>query len=194
MLAESSWVDFRSAGFNFQHWLELEARVETALYRGEREDLVRRWSAEFRAQRWSLVERQQTVRALGTSMRGRALLAGAALGFSRRASLLEASYLARRLVNEDYPDAECRGWLLRAGIAAVAGEDPKSALRAAIDVADRYDLQLLGAAARARLAPLVDGDETNTLRTRADDWMRTRGVRRPDRLLAMLIPGWPLPA
>jgi hypothetical protein len=46
------------------------------------------------------------------------------------------------------------------------------------------------AAARRRLGRLVGGDEGATLVGAADAWMHAQDVRRPERMTAVLTPGF----
>ena len=39
----------------------------------------------------------------------------------------------------------------------------------------------------------LDGDEGRALIESADAWMTGQGVKRPDRMSAMLVPGWSHP-
>ena len=58
---------------------------------------------------------------------------------------------------------------------------------------DAAGLRLYAAAARRRLGELVAGDEGHRLVEQADAWMKVQNVRRPDRMTALLAPGFPDP-
>src|SRR6516165_2949555 len=55
------------------------------------------------------------------------------------------------------------------------------------------DLRLHAAAARRRLGEQVGGSEGYRLVEQADAWMKGQKVRRPERMTALLAPGFPDP-
>jgi hypothetical protein len=64
------------------------------------------------------------------------------------------------------------------------------------DAAGRLDaagLRLHAAAARRRLGERVAGSRGQRLVEQADAWMKGQNVRRPDRMTALLAPGFPAP-
>jgi hypothetical protein len=80
------------------------------------------------------------------------------------------------------------------GTIAAQQRDLKTAigeLRQAAHGYDAADMAMHAAATRMRLGRLVGGDEGARLEREAEAWMSERGVRRPERLTAMLAPGFP---
>jgi hypothetical protein len=55
-------------------------------------------------------------------------------------------------------------------------------------------MKLFAAAARQRLGELVGGTEAEPLRAAAAQFMETQGVKAPERMVAMLAPGFSLPS
>jgi eukaryotic-like serine/threonine-protein kinase len=47
------------------------------------------------------------------------------------------------------------------------------------------------AAARRRQGELLGGDEGRALITAANGWMTSQGIRKPGRITAMYVPGFP---
>jgi hypothetical protein len=82
--------------------------------------------------------------------------------------------------------------LLLAGAAALRGENDRSvqALRDAARLFDETNLALFAAVARLRLGALLGGKEGASLVAEADEWMLAEGVRRPERIAAMMAPGF----
>ncbi len=114
MLRELHW-DAPLGGFQFQHWLAFDAMAENLLYQGEGHRILERHADDLASLRWSLVERQQPVRALSRSLWGRAWLARAERGLDVARAVVTVSALARSLVSEGYPDAIARGTCSRPG-------------------------------------------------------------------------------
>ena len=82
--------------------------------------------------------------------------------------------------------------LLEAGAAFQVG-DRKSAsthLRATIEHAEGGGMPLCGACARLRLAELVGDDEAEKISAPAQAWMKEQGIIEPDRVLAVVAPGF----
>jgi hypothetical protein len=88
--------------------------------------------------------------------------------------------------------AQARARLLRAGVANRRGDTASavSLLRAALGVFVSDDLALHVAATRSALGSLVGGDEGRALLAAADTWFASEGVKRPERFVAMMAPGF----
>jgi hypothetical protein len=116
--------------------------------------------------------RIQTVRAEWTWLRGRALLACG--------DAAVAAPLAKRLAGEGVGYAVCWGRMLDAGISARRGDAAAARARLAevVALARAHDLAMCRAAAQLALGD-ADGEEA----------MTAEGVARPDRIVAMLLPG-----
>ena len=81
--------------------------------------------------------------------------------------------------------------LAGAMIAHASGDDvdAEHTLRRAVVLADSVDMALHAAAARHRLGLLLDGEAGAAMVKSAEEAMRTRGVRVPERYAQMLLPG-----
>ena len=180
-----------------QHFFALLSRCEIALYRGDpgsaRALLEERRGALGR----SLLLRVVMIRAEMLHLDGRIALAEAAaedLG-GRTTSLRRARCAARKLRRIRLPIARSWARLLEASAAQLEGSGTRAAalLRSALAELDASETALHAAAARTRLAEIVGGAEGEGLAARARAWMTAQGVRNPDRLVAMLLPGAPRP-
>jgi tetratricopeptide (TPR) repeat protein len=63
-------------------------------------------------------------------------------------------------------------------------------LEAGVRLAAQCGRQMLAAAGRRQLGRLLGGDEGKALVREADDAMEAEGIRRPERIAAMLVPGF----
>lgn len=63
-------------------------------------------------------------------------------------------------------------------------------LRAAIAFFTAEETPLYAHPARRRLGRLLGGAEGAALVAESDAWMAAQGVRNPERLTAMVLPGW----
>jgi len=174
-----------AVGFHLQHWWELEARTELAIYRGDTRDRVAELEPQFRALGKSLLLRIQFVRANSVWVWARLCLA---LGEERQA---EASRAARKLAHEGVDYAQFWSALLSAALASE--RDPRGAaemLAEAAPIAERIGMPLLARVAELRRAQLRENDSHAADAIR---WLRAQGAVDPDRLAAVLAPGFTLP-
>jgi eukaryotic-like serine/threonine-protein kinase len=178
-------------GFHLQHYSALLAMEQGDLYAGDAVSASRRLEAQWPALKRSLLTRIQVLRVEVFQLRGRVALAMAARGTDVKLHLAAASEDAKRLEGERMAWAEPHGSLLRAAIAAAKGDDRGAVrcARAALRGYERADMGLYAAAARRRLGELIGGDEGRGLEKASITWMTEQGIRRPERMTAMLAPG-----
>ena len=105
------------AGWHLQHWADLTARAEIALYRGDGAAAVRAWEAEWSQLRASLLLRMCMVGIQTRYSLGRALVQA-----GEPAQVTRAAKLARELGARNTAWAKCLGKTLEAGVAARRGE------------------------------------------------------------------------
>lgn len=163
--------------YHMQHWYELRARSELALYEGDAatgRDLL---AAAEDGIRRALLLRAQTIRTEYEWIRGKSALARVAAG-EDPALLAIAARQAKALRGEGVGYATTWARLLDAGVAARSGVAPRPILEDARRLADANDLAMIAAACRLAL------DDA-----RGEEAMRAETIKRPDRVLAMLIPG-----
>jgi hypothetical protein len=171
-------------GVHIQHWMELDAQGELALYEGEVAEALARFRRERLQGRVLLLSRLQRVRTLLAGLEGRLLAAQGAEGAAAR----RIAALAQALDQEQVAHARVQAALLRAALACRAGD--RDALRGqlslAILLAEASGLQAHAACASRRwqqsaLGPLPGSEP--------DLFFQAQRVREPDRLVALYAPG-----
>ena len=177
-----------------QHYALLMAAVQAALYDGDGEAAA----AELRA-RWPALARSMLlgvslVRHEAWALRARAALlrAAHARGWRRRRHLAGVWRALRVVGSDDFAPAAPSVALWRAGAAHIAGDD-ETAVRLLADAESGFtaaDMRMMAACARRSRGVLLGGDEGAALVASAEDWLRSRRVVAPPRLVAMLAPGF----
>ena len=177
-LERASWIPEHVA-FHVQHFHELIARGEIAVYTGEPADVARLHEG-FDHLSKSMLLRITSVRTQYEYLRGR--LAIAELRDPRA-----AEKYARQLGRESYRPARVWAHVLRAGAAMLRDERERAAehLAAAETAATDVGMKLTAAVARRRLAELK-GDEALSIAATSD--MATLGIRAPAKMTALLVP------
>ena len=180
--------------FHVEHWWDLLGQTQVALYRGDGETALRQVDEAWPRLKSSLLLMVQLTRIEAMQLRGRAALqvARTADGAVRRRLLAQVEADARAIAKEKMPWATALAHLLAAGAAAVAGDTERARGRLIEAVAglDAAGLALYGAAARARLGGLDDSDAGKAMVANALAWLTRQNVRRPERMIAMLAPGF----
>ena len=177
--------------FLLQHWYGEMGQVECLLYTGEAEAAWNLVGTLWPRLEQSLFLRAQIVLVSSLCFRARTAIA-AAIARETDPSLLESAERdARRIEREEVPWAIGLALLLRAGAASARGQKERalSLLEAAEEALSAADMALHAILARRRRGQLLSGDQGRTLVEEADRWMSDQGVRRPDRMAAMLAPG-----
>jgi hypothetical protein len=167
--------------------------VQIGLYQGEGSTAWERVTGQWPTLARSHLLRIQQVRIFLLHLRARAALAVAPTAPEPGPLLRAAERDARRLRRERIAWAEALAQLVRAGV-AMGRHDAGAARQLLEDAADRLDaagLRLHAAAARRRLGERVGGSEGQHLVEQADAWMKGQNIRRPDRMTALLAPGFP---
>jgi serine/threonine protein kinase len=185
--------EWSQQGFHVQHMNRLFDEVQIDLYQGEGSAAWQRVTGQWPALARSYLLRVQQVRIFLLHLRARAALAATPAAADPGPLLRAAERDARLLRRERVAWAEAQAQLVRAGV-AMGRHDAGGARQLLEDAAGRLDaagLRLHAAAARRRLGELVAGDQGRRLLEQADAWMKGQNVRRPDRMTALLAPGFP---
>jgi serine/threonine protein kinase/tetratricopeptide (TPR) repeat protein len=191
-MADEASARWSHAGFQVQHWYDLTAQVQIALYRGEgaraREVLAGRWAGL----NGSLLLRIEVVRIEALVLRARAALAAAATSSANSELLREAERDALTLAGQPAAWGKALAEALLAGVAARRGaaDEARDRLREAEEAFAAAHMALHAALARRRRGQLVGGDQGRTLVAAADAWLADQRIARPDRWAAMLAPGF----
>jgi serine/threonine protein kinase len=187
--------EWSQQGFHVQHMNRLFDEVQIDLYQGEGSAAWERVTAQWPALARSYLLRVQQVRILFLHLRARAALAAAGAVADPGPLLHAVERDARLLRRERIAWAEALAQLVRAGV-ALGRRDAEGARQLLEDAVGRLEaagLHLHAAAARRRLGEQVGGREGRRLVEQADAWMKGQNVRRPDRITALLAPGFPGP-
>jgi tetratricopeptide (TPR) repeat protein len=184
-----------AAGFHVEHYNALVAQTFTDLYDGRVEDSYRRVTG-----RWPEILRSQLLRVEGGNVSLRQLRGTSALAYAEAKPelaprlLREARADARAMARTGMKWARVEANVLLAGIECARGADGRDRavplLRAAIADGDALSMKLYSEAARYSLGRLLGGDEGAEHTRAAETWMRSVGVKRPDKMVAMLAPGF----
>ncbi|HVH46177.1 MAG TPA: hypothetical protein VM925_27695, partial [Labilithrix sp.] len=179
-------------------YLHVVAIAQIALYRGDPAGALALLSAAWPRLVASMSLYVQNFRVTLRHLRARCALgllaqSGARISRLRRWRLLQlARTEAKRLSSEDVVWAPALARLIDAGVAAVTDARSEAAEhleRAAKDLRG-LDMMLHAAAADHERGLLISGDAGRALRRSAETWMLDARVQRPERLAAMLVPGF----
>jgi len=184
-LSTDSWAS-TNYGYHLQHWLELNAHVEIAIYEGSPVD------KEFVQKHLKGLARSFLLQVLVTRcdtawMLGRMALAEPVVGPAQRRT-------ARRSIAKlqacDTRYSVVLASMLRATL-AIHERDVRRAvaeLKTTIELGDKTDTQLITAAARRRLGALLGGEDGRLLTERAEQWMAAAGIKNFDRMTNLVSP------
>jgi hypothetical protein len=179
-------------GFHVQHMNCLFDEAQIDLYQGEGRAAWERVTGEWPALARSHLLRVQQVRIFLIHLRARAALAAAPAAAEPAPLLQAAEPDARLLRRERIAWAEALAQLVHAGV-AMGRHDTQRARQLLQDAASRLEaagLRLHAAAARRQLGEHLGGSEGHRLVEQADAWMKGQSIRRPDRMTALLAPGF----
>ena len=181
--------------FHVEYWWAMLSDGQIDLYLGDAEAAHRNIVAPWPALDRSMLLLVQLTRIEALQLRARAALMLARQQPARRQALRrEAARDAAALARQGTALALPWAALLRAGVAALAGDDA-GALRLLAEAArgfDAADMALYAAATRRRQGQLLGGDAGAALCAAADAFMTGQGIVDPARMGAMLAPGFPV--
>lgn len=193
-----SMAQWSKTGFLVQHWQAMLWESEADLYAGEGASAWERVARDSRKLKDSHLVRAQFVRILTKFVKARSALASwAALPASSKADrLADAQRAQRELEREDAAWAVPLAAMVAAGLAKARGDvgEAERFLRKAVELAGACNMSLHAAAARHRLGLLLGGDQGAAMVDEAEEAMKARGVRVPERYAQMLVPGTWRPA
>jgi hypothetical protein len=190
--AEDSIRRWSLEGFHVQHFSALTSHLCIDLYRGDGKAAWDRMESEWPKLASSMLLRVLCARVEAFALRGRSALAGARAGVKPDSLLRCAADQARNLKREKLTFTRGLGELLDAGVAA-SRKVPDAAARhlsAAIEVFDACSMAGFAAAARYQRGRIIGGDEGRALISASEELLRRQKVQKPDRLVAMLAPGF----
>jgi tetratricopeptide (TPR) repeat protein len=191
--ADAANARWSADGFHRQHYNHLQARVQTALYRGRAADAWRLAERQVTSVRQSWWLRVQIMRIETAYLQARCALGVAAEGRDVRRMLAVAARDADRLAREDTRWSNPLALLVRATVAHLRGQEDVAAARLsdAVEAFGAADMRLYEAVARRRLGILVGGERGRTLQREAEDWLAAEAIRNPAAMSRLLAPGLP---
>ncbi len=179
--------------YQLQHMFGLCSRIDLALYRGRPEAVTERLPGELKAVRRAMLDRAPMQGILVRSSFARHALARAAAmpAGARRKWLDEARRHVRAYRRMPIPLAAHSAVMFDGLIAELAGDAGTAVARyrACLPGLEACDTHLFASGVRARLGALLGGDEGRELTAGAHAWLHREGVRDPDAVLHMLVPG-----
>ena len=175
------------AGWHLQHWSDVQARAEIALYRGDGVAAVRAWDAEEPQLRASLLLRMCMIGIQTRYSLGRALVQAGEPGHVNR-----AAKLAKWLGSRDTGWAKCFGKAIEAGIAARRGQRDRALELLGEAAADyrKIDMLMHAHACDHVRGRALGGESGRQLVASAELWLRHHDVADPATLASSLAPGF----
>lgn len=179
-------------GFTMQHYQAIFARTQVALYEGDGRTAWAGIDAAWRDVKRALFLKVRSVGIEGVHLRGRAAVAHAAAlpEAQRRAPLSEARRAAAALRKDGLAWARGFAAALEGAIAELSADRPAAlgALREARASFREASMELYASAAQHTLATLGGRPDEVAEIERA---MRAQAIAKPDKLVRMMIPGFP---
>ncbi len=188
-----AWPTGRPTGFHVQHEGQQLAQVQIHLYDGDGAAAYRRVREVWTAYRRSAIFTVQMARVDGLHERApRSPPPRWPVPGERRALLADARRCARRIARTRTPWGLPLAAMSRAAAARLEGDDGAAVtlLERATARLDAADMTLYAAVARLRIGQLVGGDAGAALVADATQWMASQGIVRPERVAALLAPGY----
>jgi hypothetical protein len=180
-------------GFHRQHYNALISQANIELYKGDPGLAWQLVEEKWAPLRKSLLLRVQVLRAESHFLRARCALAAAATGSADQKHLLRiAKRHAAKIARERMAWIDPFAPLIRGAVSAIRG-DTESARRDVATAAegfDKADMRLYAAAAWRRLGQITGADKGAQLVQQAERFMRDQGIPRPDRVTAIMAPGY----
>ncbi len=180
--------------FLVQHFYDLYARAQIALYQGDTGATLEYIQARWAALEHSQLLRVQFIRTEALQLRAQCALAAAAQGPYQRAERVKLVRAASKAIAADRMQwSQPLALLLDAGVTHINGhvEQSVALLDKAATAFDAADLSLYAIAARRRIGQLTGGATGTALLTDADASLRARAIADPVRFARMLVPGFP---
>jgi hypothetical protein len=162
------------------------------LYVGDDAAVLSRLREQWPSLSGSLLLRVQLLRCESLHLYARGAIAAAAHERGVQSNLALAERLAARIAREKISWAEPFVPLLRACVAAVRGDSTLAAINLTVAIAgfDAANMGLYAAVSRRRLGQVLSGDQGRQLIADADAFMSSQRIQRPDRIAAVLAPGF----
>jgi serine/threonine protein kinase len=189
-LSSTDWVP--PAGvYHLQHFYDFRAATELDLYEGRIDPAGDGWRRPLWDLRRSGLMRIEIQRHETHWLLARLFLAQAAGGGGKR-PLARAGRLARQLDRGRCPYTRSWAALVRAGVDSLRGRGPAAVghLERARELAVANDQELVAACAAWRLGTRIEAAQGSSPSSAAGDWFARQGVANPERMCAVIAPGF----
>lgn len=191
--ADEGLAPWKSKTFQVAHYLDLVARVQASLYRGDAASALERLRREWPRLLTSMTLLVQNFRVTLRYFRGRAAvaLAGQTSSARKRKNLLEmAKKDVAALRGDDVAWSNALATSVEASAFVLVGDD-ESAVRKLDEAAGAYrrlDMHLHAVAADYERGRILGGDLGRAILRDAESWLIERHVVSPERLVALMFP------
>jgi serine/threonine protein kinase/tetratricopeptide (TPR) repeat protein len=187
---DDAMARWSARGFHLQHSHALVARASTDLYVGEPERAMARFAEAWPALERSLLLKVQLMRGILTLWRAKAAVAAAGRSGDRRLLTL-VRRTAQRLDREGVTYLRAAGRMLEGTVAVLEGrrDEGLRILDDAEKLCTASGMLLNSASVRRARGLLVGGSEGAALVAAADTWFAKEGIRRPERIVEVFLPG-----
>ena len=185
--------EWSKQGVHLEHFYELLARANVALYSGRTSEGLDELESRWKPIAGALLFRLQSLRLLMRYIRARLCVAeGVEAGANGAALLARAASDAKAIERERMEWSQPVAELIQAACSHARGDRARAVtlLRRAAAGFDGASMALHATVARSRLAQLVGGGEGESLSRDAAAWMAQEGVVAPERMIAMMAPGF----
>ena len=181
-----------SGVYHVQHWYELEARAELAIYKGNALEALSGLDADIKKYDKSLLRRVVLVHSLKTSLHARLHLAAALEANSDLSHLKKSRVLMKKLSKTKLSYAIVCVALLKPAFSLQGGnkEQAIEELRQVVLLAEKHDMSLHGLVAQRRLGELLGGKKGDALVEKNNKLMEENGIKNPDRMSNLIAPGF----
>ncbi len=184
--------DWSRQDFQVQHFMTLTAEAQIELYRGDGRAAWRRVEQQWSGVADAMLLYVEIVRVYMHHLRARCALAALGSGIDNSLLLRSAARDAVRLERERPPYAKALAKTIRAGLAFEARDSDTAAtlLLEAADALDALGWGCFGAGARRQHGRLIRGEAGAAIVAQVDALMRSQGVKKPDVLANLQVPGF----
>jgi tetratricopeptide (TPR) repeat protein len=180
------------AGFHVQHWQAMVYSPDIDLYEGSPEGLYERFMETMPKLKKSFLLHAGFIRSYTRFTQGRLAIASIETCPDMRFIRVgEVMRLAKQLERECDPWTGALAAMIRACAENATGNRAAAiaSLRSAVERTEATDTIVYASPARYRLGQLLCGDEGALLVRTANETMAARGIRAPDRWVAVYFPG-----
>ena len=178
--------------FQVQHFTTLTAEAQINLYRGDAVAAWNRVNKHWTGPPDAMLLHVEIVRIYMPHLRARCALAALGSSLGSGPLLASAARDARRLRRERPAYARALAGTIEAALAFEHGDATSASdlLRESAGRLDALGWGCFGVAARRRQGELEGGDAGNKIVNDVDDYLGAQGVKRPDRMTALQLPGF----